>query len=422
MNPGLKAWDFCGWRGLRTHANPFLKYPALKGRVSAGGRMKRIYLDNNATTGVDPRILNSMLPELSAIPNNPSSVHYFGQEAKSRLNQARETIAAFLGVKPQEIIFTSGGTEAMNLLLRGFFPKEVSGHAITSNVEHACVFQTLKHLEERGLQVDYLPAGLFGAVMPDQIKAAIRPNTRFIALTAASNETGVKHDLDAIGPIALDAGIPLIVDGVAWLGKELFKVHPGIAGMGFSGHKIHAPQGTGFAFVRSSLKLSPQLTGGIQEYNLRAGTQNMPGIIGLAKAISLLKTELPDATHRMAILRDKLESSLLQTANPVIVNGMGPRICNTCNLSFPGVQGDELLIALDLAGIAASHGSACSSGALEPSRILTSMGLPPQMARSSLRFSLCRDTTSEEIDRAITVISEVVKTLRNLYTATVQKE
>lgn len=375
---------------------------------------QRIYLDNNATTGVDPRVLEAMLPELSTTPNNPSSVHYFGQEAKARLSQARETIASFLGVKPQEIIFTSCGTESMNLLLRGFFSDNVSGHAITSNVEHACVYQTLKHLQERGLEVDFLPAGLFGAVMPDQIKAAIRPNTRFIALTAASNETGVKHDLNAIGQIALDAGIPLIVDGVALLGKELFTVHPGIAGIGFSGHKIHAPKGTGFAFVRSSLKLSPQLTGGIQEYNLRAGTQNMAGIIGLKHAISLLKTELPDAAQRMASLRDKLESSLLQTANPVIVNGMGPRICNTCNLSFPGVQGDELLIAMDLVGIAASHGSACSSGALEPSRILTSMGLPPQMARSSLRFSLSRNTTSEEIDQAIILITEAVRNLRSL--------
>ena len=375
---------------------------------------QRIYLDNNATTGLDPRVLEAMLPELSTTPNNPSSVHYFGQQAKADLSQARETIATFLGVKSQEIIFTSGGTESMNLLLRGFFPSDVSGHAITSNVEHSCVYQTLKHLEERGLEVDFLPAGLFGAIMPDQVKAAIRPNTRFIVLTAASNETGVKHDLSAIGQIALDAGIPLIVDGVAWLGKELFTVHPGIAGMGFSGHKIHAPKGTGFAFVRSSLKLSPQITGGFQEHNLRAGTQNLPGIIGLAKAISLLKTELPHATHRMAALRDKLESSLLQTANPVIVNGMGHRICNTCNLSFPGVQGDELLIAMDLVGIAASHGSACSSGALEPSRILTSMGLPPQMARSSLRFSLSRDTTSAEIDQAIAMITDVVRNLRSL--------
>ncbi|MBI2810757.1 MAG: cysteine desulfurase [Candidatus Melainabacteria bacterium] len=373
--------------------------------------MKRIYLDNNATTGLDPRVLEAMLPELASTPNNPSSIHYFGQEAKIRLQKARETIAAFFKVKPHEVLFTSGGTESMNLLLRGL---PCSGHAITSNVEHSCVYKTLLDLQKKGLEVEFLPAGLLGAVTADQIKKAIRPDTRFIALTAASNETGVKHDLDAIGQIALDVNIPLIVDGVAWLGKELFTLHPGISGIGFSGHKVHGPKGTGIAIVRSSLKLTPLLTGGDQEYSMRAGTENLPGILGLAKAIELLKTELPEAGHRMALLRDRLEAGLLQKVNPVVVNGMGPRICNTTNLSFPGDQGEDLLIALDMAGIAASHGSACSSGALEPSRVLTQMGVPAQIAKSAIRFSLSRTTTVEEIDRAIEIVSEIVTRLRKL--------
>lgn len=222
-----------------------------------------------------------------------------------------------------------------------------------------------------------------------------------------NNETGVKHDLNAIGQIALEAGIPLIVDGVAWLGKELFSIHPGISGIGFSGHKIHAPKGIGFAFVRSNLKLSPLMMGAPQEYFLRAGTENLAGIVGLAKAIEILKTELPAATERMALLRDRLEAGLLVKANPVVVNGMGPRICNTCNLSFPGDLGEDLLIALDMAGIAVSHGSACASGALEPSRILIDMGVPEQIAKSAIRFSLSRDTTAEEIDTAIEIISEI---------------
>jgi cysteine desulfurase len=374
---------------------------------------KRIYLDNNATTGVDPRVLEAMLPELSVIPSNPSSIHYFGQEARQRLQSSRETIAAFFQVKPHEVIFTSGGTEAMNLMLRGFFSKEINGHAITSNVEHSCVYNTLKALQNNGLDVSFLPAGLLGAVLPEQIQSAICSDTRFIVLSAVNSETGVKHDIDAIGQIALKAGIPLIVDGIAWLGKELFALHPGISGICFSGHKFHAPKGIGFAIVRSTMTINPYLTGGQQEYSIRAGTENLPGIIGLAKAVELLKIELPEATDRMAMLRERLEAGLMQQANPVVVNGIGKRICNTCNLSFPNDNGEDLLIALDMAGIAVSHGSACSAGALEPSRVLTNMGLPRQIARSAIRFSLSRHTTLEEIDTTIEITANIVANLRN---------
>jgi len=371
--------------------------------------MKRIYLDNNATTSLDPRVLEAMLPHLSSTPSNPSSYHYFGQGAKRHLQNARESIAAFMRVKPHEVIFTSGGTEAMNILLRGFFPNEVSGHVITSNVEHACVYSTLAEFQKKGLQVSFLPAGLLGAVPPEEIKKAIRSDTRFITLIAVNNETGVKHDLDPIAQIAQEAGIPLIVDGVAWLGKELFTLHPGISGVGFSGHKFHAPKGIGFTVIRSSMKLHPLFIGGQQEYSLRPGTENLPGIVGLAKAIELLGTELPAATERMALLRDLLEAGLMQQAAPVVVNGIGKRICNVCNLSFPDDSGEDLLIALDMAGIAVSHGSACSSGALEPSRILVNMGLPPQIARSAIRFSLSRNTTREEIDQTIETVAQIVR-------------
>jgi cysteine desulfurase len=372
----------------------------------------KIYLDNNATTGVDPRVLEAMLSELSSIPSNPSSSHFFGQEAKRRLQTARETIACFFKVKSHEVVFTSGGTEAVNLVLRGFFPDEVSGHAITSNVEHSCVDHTMDELRKKGLDVSFLPAGLHGAVLPEQIEKAIRPDTRFIALMAVNNETGVKHDLNAIGQIALQAKIPLIVDGVAWLGKESFTLHPGVAAICFSGHKFHAPKGVGFAIVRSSMKIHPLVTGGQQEFSLRPGTENLPGIIGLAKAIELLDVELPAATLRMAMLRDRLEAGLIERAAPVVVNGGGNRICNTCNLSFPDVSGEDLLIGLDMAGIAVSHGSACSAGALEPSRILLNMGVPHNIARSAVRFSLSRNTTLEEIDRTIDATAALVHQLR----------
>ncbi len=369
---------------------------------------KRIYLDNNATTGIDPRVLEVMLPELSPTPANPSSAHFFGQKAKQKLQNAREKIAAFLNVKPQEIFFTSGGTEAMNLLLRGQFADPLKAHAISSNVEHSCVYQTLLGLGKKGWDVTYLPAGLIGAVQPDQVKQAIRPQTQCIALTAVNSETGVKHDLDAIGQIALNASIPLIVDGVGWLGKEQFTIHPGVTAMAFAAHKIHGPKGVGFAFIRSGLKLFPQITGGNQEYGLRAGTENLPGILGLSKAIELLKTELPAATHRMAMLRDRFETALKNQNVPFIVNGTGPRICNTSNLAFPEELGEDLLIALDRAGVATSHGSACSSGAMEPSRILTQMGVPFEIAKTALRFSLSRDTTLEEIDQTVAILSAIL--------------
>jgi cysteine desulfurase len=372
----------------------------------------KIFLDANATTPIDSRVLEAMLPELSSLPSNPSSIHFYGRDAKARLQKSRETIAAFLRVKPNEIYFTSSGTEAMNLLLRGMFPAKAEGHAITSNVEHASVYETLLYLESKGLETSYLPAGLSGAVTPAQVKEALRPDTRLICIIAVNNETGVKHDVHAIAEIALEAGIPLFVDGVAWLGKELFTVHPGISGMGFSGHKIHGPKGSGFAFVRSSLRLSPLLTGGKQEGALRAGTENLPGIIGLAKAVELLSLELPAAAERMALLRDRFEKGLLASIDSLLINGGGPRICNTCNLSFPGTKGEDLLIALDMMGIAASHGSACSSGGLEPSRILTNMGIPFSLAASAIRFSLSRSTTPEEIDQAIEAVTAIASKLK----------
>ncbi len=366
----------------------------------------RIYLDNNATTGVDPRVAEAIAIELSTPPSNPSSIHYFGQEAKKRLIHARETIAQYLDVKPHEIIFTSGGTESMNLLIRGI-PQE--GHFITSDVEHSCVYKTLSAHPN----VTYLPAGLWGAIQPEAIAAAIRPDTKAIILSAVNSETGVKHDLEAIATIALQANIPFIVDAVALLGKEPFSIPKGVSAMGFSGHKFHAPKGVGFAFIRSPLKLPPSLTGGDQEYGRRAGTENLPGIIGLAKAISLLKTELPAASEHMRLLRDRFQEELSSKLNPITINGLGPRVVNTCNLSFPGIQGEDLLMQLDLSGIAVSHGSACSSGALEPSRVLTNMGISTPIARSAIRFSLSRYTTENEIDRAIEAIVFIVQKLRS---------
>jgi len=373
----------------------------------------KVYLDNNATTGLDERVKNAMLQELGPLPANPSSTHHFGREARTRLVKARQTIADFLQVKPTEIVFTSGGTEAINMLLRGLFPCSNPGHIITSDVEHSAVLNTLRHLKKQGCQVSFLPAGLWGAVQPEDIEKALQKDTRLIILGAANNETGVKHDIAAIAEIASRAKIPFILDAVALFGKELFRIPKGVMAMAVSGHKFHAPKGSGFAYIRSDLKLEPLLTGGDQEWSRRAGTENLPGIIGLSKAIELLPQVLPQASEQMRRLRDKLETELIQKLGSVLINGAGPRSVNTSNLSFINASGEDLLMALDMAGIAVSHGSACSSGALEPSRVLTNMGLPKQVARSSIRFSLSRQTTAEEIDICIKTVCEIVQRLRS---------
>jgi cysteine desulfurase len=375
-----------------------------------------IYLDNNSTTAVDPRVVAVVLESLANGLGNPSSIHRYGQSARQQLEKARQTIADSLSVRPQEVIFTSGGTEGANMLLRGIFPAGCRGHLITSNVEHACVYGNVKALEAVGIGCSILPAGLYGAVQPDAVEGAIRPESKLIALMAVNNETGVKSNIPAIAEIAQENKIPLFVDGVALLGKEPFQIPKGVSAISFSGHKIHAPKGVGFVVMRSHLKLAPLMLGGDQEFGRRPGTENLPAILGMAKAVALLNEELPQATQRMATLRDHFESSLHLQLGGVTVNGSGPRICNTSNLAFAGIEGETLLAALDLAvataSVAASHGSACAAGALQPSRILLNMGLSQEAAASSLRFSLSRFTTREEVDAAIVSIVSAVKRLR----------
>ncbi len=373
---------------------------------------QRIYLDNNASTPPDPRVVEAVIADLHNHIGNPSSVHFFGQDIKSRLSKARQTIATYLNVRPREVIFTSGGTEAINMVLRGVLFNNPQGHVISSNVEHSAVFATLKDLEKRGGAITFLSPGEWGAASVDAVRAALRPNTTLIALMAVNNETGVKTDIHAIASLAKELNIPFVVDGVALLGKEAFTIHGGVSAMCFGGHKLHAPKGIGCAFIRNNLKLIPQITGGDQEFGFRAGTENMPGIIGLAKAVEILKNELPEASIRMENLRNKLEKEIMAKLPNVIVNGQGPRVVNTSNLAFMGVEGEVLLTNLDLEGIAVSHGSACASGALEPSRILLNMGISPERASSSIRFSLSRFTTEAEIDHTIDVIVKVVSRLR----------
>jgi len=375
---------------------------------------RRIYLDHNASTPVDPRVIEVVEDHLRNQCGNSASIHAFGRECRQRLTLARDSIASYLNVRSDEIIFTSGATEGANMVVRGLFHDNPSGHIITSSVEHSCVYNTVKELGKRGCEVTFLDPGPWGAIKPEAVEKALKPDTKLIAIMAANNETGVKTDFEAIAGIAYEANVPFFVDAVALLGKETLQVPEGVSAMCFSGHKFHATQGVGFVFVRRPLKFTPLIIGGSHQYGKRAGTENLPGIVGLEKAISLLREELPEATKHMKNLRDGFEKGLQDQLSDLYVNGEGPRVVNTSNLCFSGVDGETLLCALDMEGIAASHGSACASGSLEPSRVLLNMGLSPDRVNASLRFSISRLTTQEEIDSAIEAITKIVKKLRSL--------
>lgn len=366
--------------------------------------MKRIYLDNNATTALDPDVLRLLTHTLQSSYGNPSSIHSFGQEAKAKLIAARQTLADLFGVRSQEILFTATATEALNLLLRGFFGAIPKGHIITSKGEHAAVYRTVESLQAQGVEATFLDLGPYGAPSIEQLEKAIRPDTRLITLMAVNNETGVISDIEAFAELAARRQIPFIVDGVALFGKMPFTLHPGISAICFSGHKFHGPKGAGFAIVRKSLKWTSFLTGGEQEYGFRGGTENLPAIVALAESAKITQSLLDASLLHMQTLRAFFEEQVLSEFPNAFVNGLGPRVVNTSNICFDGFDGEALLMYLDLHGVAVSLGSACSSGAIEPSRVLLEMGLSRKQALFSLRFSLSRFTTMEEIEQTITIL------------------
>lgn len=344
----------------------------------------RIYLDNNASTPLDRYVMQAAQEEMNFLVSNPSSPHQEGQWARGRLDKARRTLASYFKVRPQELLFTSSGTEAMNFLILSAI-KMKKGEIVSSSSEHSCVYQLLKDRPETKF--------IQGVPTLEKVEAACTPHTALIVLMAVNNETGIKTDIASIAAWAEKRGILFIVDGVAWLGKETIHLPQGIAGIGFSGHKIHAPSGIGCAIFRPPLKPSPLLVGGAQEFGYRAGTENMLGIAAFSKAIELLNE---NDFEKIKALRDHFEKGL---PPGVIVNGKNyPRISNVSNLLFPNHDGETLLMKLDQAGVSASLGSACSSGALEPSRALLSLGLSYKEAKSSLRFSFSRMNTLEEVD------------------------
>jgi cysteine desulfurase len=377
--------------------------------------MRRAYLDNNATTPVLPAVLEAMQPYFAEQFGNASSIHHHGQQTRAAVERARESVAALLGARSAEIVFTSGGTEADNLAICGI--TRPGDHVITSTIEHSAVGNTCKRLEALGCEVTYIPVDGNALVSPDDVRRALRPNTRLITIMLANNETGVLQPVEEIGKIAAEADIYFHTDAVQGAGKVAIGVDRlGCDLLSISGHKIHAPQGVGALYVRKGTLLQPLLYGGRHERSRRAGTENVPGIVGLGKAAELAREGLSNGeVEKLRSLRDRLERALLAGVEAVGVNsGSAPRVPNTTNIYFDWIEGEALVIALDLKGVAVSTGAACSSGAIEPSHVLTAMGLSPDRARASLRFSLGKQNTGEDVDLLLSILPECVARLREL--------
>lgn len=377
--------------------------------------MRRVYLDNNATTPVLPEIFEAMRPYFGEHFGNASSIHHHGQETRAAVERAREAVAQLVGCRPSEIVFTSGGTEGDNLAISGL--ARCGDHIITSTIEHHAVLNTCKHLETTGIEVTYVPVDGRGLVDPDDVRRALRPTTRLITIMMANNETGVIQRVEEIGKIAAEADVYFHTDAVQAAGKVSLDVSRiGCDLLSISGHKMHAPQGVGALYVRKGTLIEPIFHGGRHERSRRAGTENVPGIVALGKAAELAKQGFENGeTARIGALRDQIEQTILGEVETIGVNGEGaPRVPNTTNIHFDHIEGEALVIALDLKGLALSTGAACSSGALEPSHVLVAMGLRPDQARASLRFSLGKQNTKEDVDFALGLIPSTVARLREL--------
>ncbi|UCH83304.1 MAG: cysteine desulfurase NifS [Candidatus Latescibacterota bacterium] len=377
--------------------------------------MARIYLDNNATTRTAPEVADAISPYLGEIYGNPSSVHRMGARAASALKEAREKTAAFLKCRESEVVFTSGGTESNNMAIHGVLrAAPEKKHIVTSTVEHPSVLEVYKHLEGAGYRATYVGVDREGTLDLQALEDSISEDTALVSLMYANNETGVVFPVEDIVNIVEPRGVPLHVDAVQAAGKiPLDMSSSRIDLLSLSGHKLHAPKGVGVLFVRRGTRIRPLLIGGGQEKGRRSGTENIPFIVGFGKALELAAA-CPEVVQ-MRRLRDKLEETALSSISTAVRNGAAEhRLPNTSNLSFEGLEGEAILLMMDEAGICASSGSACSTGALEPSHVLSAMGVPASLARGSVRFSLSRYTTEAEIDAVINELPRIVKRLSAL--------
>ena len=393
--------------------------------------MPRIYLDHNATTPVEPAVLDAMLPYFSAEFGNAASIHTTGQRARAAVETARERVATLLGSRPQEIIFSSGGTESDNHAIFGIVRNApgATKHVITTQIEHEAVLNACQALEvaavsgarDEGaahgkIEVTYLPVDSNGLVDPEAVRDAIRPQTALITVMHANNELGTVQPLEEIGRIAAQNDIFFHTDAVQSAGKIPLDVNAlGVDLLAISGHKFYAPKGIGATYIRGGTRLRQLLYGGHHQRGFRPGTENVPGIVALGKAAEIAQKSLAEDAHRVSALRDELERQLLARIPQAHANASGaPRTPNTANITFPGIEGEALIIALDMKGLACSTGAACSSGAVEPSHVLTAIGLSAEDARASIRFSLGRHSTQQEISAALEIVPAAVAQLREL--------
>jgi len=377
----------------------------------------RIYLDNSATTRVDEQVAQAILPCLLETYGNASSIHTFGQEARGLVEDSRRAVADLLGAETREIVFTSGGTESDNTALWGVFRSAYrpGNHIIATRIEHPAILATCRALQSAGAEVTLVPVEASGRVDPAEIERAVTDRTILISVMHANNETGVIQPIEEISAVARERGIVMHSDAVQSVGKVVTDVRRlGVDLLSISGHKFHAPKGVGALYIRKGTKLAPFMTGGSHERKRRAGTENVPGILGIGVAARLAQERLPDMARRVGALRDHLESGARSAIPGVRVNGGDPRLPNITNLSFQGLEGEAAVIAMDLDGVAVSTGSACSSGSLEPSHVLLAMGLRPEVVQGSLRFSLCYHNTEAEIERTLEVLADVTQRLRKL--------
>ena len=377
--------------------------------------MRRVYLDNNATTPVLPEVLEAMRPYFGEHFGNASSIHHHGQETRAAVERARESVAALFGCRPAEVVFTSGGTEADNLAIAGLVRD--GDHVVSSTIEHHAVLNSCKRLQEQGIEVTYVPVDGRCLVDPEDVRRALRPNTKLVTIMMANNETGALQPVNEIGKICAEADVYFHTDAVQAASKVPIRVKEiGCDLLSISGHKFHAPQGVGALFVRKGTTLEPLFHGGSHERSRRAGTENVPGIVGLGKAAELaLRGFETGGDREIAALRDRLEAAILEKVEATDVNGKAaPRVPNTSNIYFDYIEGEALIISLDLKGLAVSTGAACSSGAIEPSHVLTAMGLRADRSRASIRFSLGKQNTAADADFAIQLVPASVARLREL--------
>jgi cysteine desulfurase len=379
---------------------------------------KRIYFDNNSTTQVDPNVLEVMIPYFVEKYGNPSSIHRIGQEIRKDIEEAREKVSEILGIKPGELTFTGSGTESDNMAIIGAARgnKEKGKHIITSNIEHAAVTAACKALEKEGFDVTYLPVREDGIINIDDFKNALREDTILVTIMHANNEIGTIQPIEEIGEITKEKKILFHVDAVQSVGKLRFKPKEwNIDMLSFSGHKFHGPKGIGGLYIRNGIKMDKLIVGGHQERNRRPGTENIPAIIGMTKALEIANAHIEEAAEREKALRDDLEKKLVERIPEVIVNGdKEKRLPGTLSLTIKYVEGESILLNLDLKGVAVSSGSACTSGSLEPSHVVLAIGVPMEHAHGTIRFSLGKYNTQEEVDYVADILPEIVEKIRSM--------